>query len=60
MKRIAALLAALLLLATSASSAQVPVPPAGTPVIVVGLSDGLTVLPVSQGVLPLTCQVVKP
>lgn len=49
-----ALVAALLLLAVPAT-AQAPVPPEGTVVIVVGVSDGLTVLPVASGTLPLSC-----
>lgn len=58
-RRTLAILAALLLLAVPAV-AQAPVPPEGTPVIIVGLSDGMTVLPVSGGNLPLRCEVVGP
>lgn len=58
-RRILALAAALALLALPAS-AQAPVPPEGALVIVVGLSDGLTVLPISSGVVPVTCEVVAP
>ena len=59
MKRVFALTAALALLAIPVS-AQAPVPPEGALVIVVGISDGLTVLPVSSGVLPLVCEVATP
>ena len=55
MTRILAILAALMLLSAPAV-AQAPVPPAGTVLIVVGLSDGMTVLPVTSGVLPLVCE----
>ena len=54
MKRVLVLLAALTLMAAPAV-AQTTVPPEGTVVIVVGLSDGVTVLPVTSGVLPLVC-----
>jgi hypothetical protein len=59
MKRILVLCAVLTLLAAPVV-AQAPAPPAGAVVIVVGLSDGLTVLPVSSGVLPLVCSPVAP
>lgn len=56
-RRALAILAALLLLATSASSAQAPVLPEGTAQILVLLSDGMTMHPVAGGVLPLRCEV---
>ena len=59
MTRILAIAAALLLAALPAT-AQAPVPPAGTTTVVVLLSDGMTLLPVASGVLPLRCEVLEP
>lgn len=57
MTRILALTAALLLIALP-GSAQAPVPPAGTTILYVAISDGATILPVTSGVLPLRCEAV--
>lgn len=56
--RVAAVTAALLLAGLPAT-AQAPVPPAGTLTIVALVSDGMTLLPVATGVLPVTCEVVE-
>lgn len=58
-RRALALATALVLLALPAT-AQAPVPPEGTLTILALVSDGTTLLPVAQGVLPLTCEVVEP
>jgi ABC-type nitrate/sulfonate/bicarbonate transport system substrate-binding protein len=58
-RRILAIAAALALLALPAA-AQAPVPPAGSVILVVGWSDGTTVLPVTSGTLPLICEVAQP
>ena len=62
MRRLAAALAAALLLALPASAAtptpapRPDVPPAGTVVVVVFQSDGMSVMPVAQGTVPpLAC-----
>lgn len=58
MTRIAAVLAALLLLATPALAATptATIPPAGSVVVVVLQSDGLALLPFGTGIVPpLAC-----
>ena len=55
-RRIVAVAIVLLLLALPATAQAPTVPPAGAVVIIVGVSDGLTVLPFGQAVVPpLAC-----
>jgi hypothetical protein len=56
-RRLLAAIAAISLLALPATAATpAPVtPPAGAVVVAIGLSDGMALLPVASGVLPLVC-----
>ena len=58
MKRIAALAAALLLALTLPVAAQTPeTPPAGTVVVIAGIYDGVSVVPIPGSIIvpPLAC-----